>query len=95
VGRAKDQWIHEQDLYQAALGVLVEAGTLQECEYHEGIFFQGSGDLTAAYKLANYQISKEGGAEPGERRDLTDAIKKAYGENSFSDRCERCHDPKR
>lgn len=95
MGGAKDEMIRQQELYQAALGVLVKAGTLEECEYHEGTYFEGSGDLTAAYKLANYDISQQGGAEPSDRREFTDTIKKAYEENSFATRCERCNDPNR
>ncbi len=73
-----------------ALSILVKAGTLERCEGH-GTHFQGSGDLTAAYRLANLSLS-EGGADlsVAERNELTEAIKVAFGEHENMTRCEVC-----
>jgi hypothetical protein len=92
----KKKRIDDVALRQGAFEILVVAGTLRECEHHKGSFLQGTCDLAAAFTLANYQLTKEtfGPATPELRRGLMDAIKKAYGENMFFDRCERCHDPK-
>jgi len=87
---------NEAALRQGALAILVEAGTFQECDYHAGNFFQGTCDLAAAFTLANAQLAKGSFGPPSleTRKALMDAIKKAYGENLFFDRCERCHDRK-
>ena len=95
MGYWSEKMINDASIRQTALDILVEAGTLQTCEYHEGNYFEGTGDLTAAYKLANFQLSQEGGAPPEQRRELTDAIKAAHPENSINNRCEECNDPKR
>jgi hypothetical protein len=95
MGYWSEKMINDAAIRQTALDILVEAGTLQMCEYHEGNYFEGSGDLEAAYRLANYQLTQNGGATPSERRELTDAIKAAYPENSINNRCEECHDPRR
>jgi len=83
--------INDASTRHAALDILWDAGTLQTCGRH-GTYFNGSEDLTAAYKLANYKLTQEGGATPGERRAMTDAIKAAYEDNSILTECERCHD---
>lgn len=85
-----EKQLQEDGVNQTALSILVKAGTLSRCDPH-GTHFQGSGDVTAAYKLANYSLS-EGGADvsAATRRELTDAIKAAYVENEFMTRCEEC-----
>jgi len=87
--------IDEAALRQGALAILVEAGTFQECEHHPGSLIQGTCDLAAAFTLANAQLAKEtfGPAKLETRVALMNAIKKAYRENLFFDRCERCHNP--
>jgi hypothetical protein len=68
----------------------VKAGTLARCEGH-GTHFQGSGDLAAAYRLADHSLPEDS-ADVGsaERRELTDAIKVAFGEHENLIRCEQC-----
>ena len=79
-------------LRQSALSVLVQAGTLRECEHHKGSYIQGTCDLAAAYTVANAEFTKGtfGPMSSEFRNGLIDAIKKAYGENMFFDRCEKC-----
>lgn len=91
MGYWSEKQIDDQARYTFALEILCETGTLETCERH-GTYFEGNGDLTAAYKLANYKLSEDGGASPEERRALTDAIKAAYEENGVATRCERCAD---
>jgi hypothetical protein len=82
--------LQEYGVTQTALSILVAAGTLSQCEPH-GTHFQGSGDLTTAYKYANASLS-EGGADisADTRRELTDAVKAAYAEHEFMTCCEEC-----
>lgn len=82
----------EEAAYDQARDFLVEAGTLEECENHPGTFFDGDGDLEAAYKRANAGISN--GKIPlgqGEtRRAYTDRLKAVYEDNSGLDGCPEC-----
>ncbi len=97
MGSPSENQIDDEALRQSALAILVEAGTFQECDYHAGSLFQGTCDLDAAFTLANLQFAKGtfGPANFDVRKRLMDAVKKAYGENLFFDRCERCHDRKK
>ena len=81
-----------QDLYQMGLELCVEAGVLEECEFHEGTYFQGNSELEEAYKLANVKISRGEFGEPRKenRKEVTDAIKLAYDDNSFALQCYQC-----
>ena len=82
----------EEALRQQALSLLVEVGALEECEIHSGTYFDGNGDLEAAYRLANARItSREVELDDDmSRRDFTDIIKKAYEENYVLDECPAC-----
>jgi hypothetical protein len=68
MGSQKEKWINEMSLRRGALKILVEAGTLQECQHHEGNFFQGTADIAVAFTLANSVLSQEASVEAGERR---------------------------
>lgn len=85
-----EKQLQEDGVNQTALSILVKAGTLSQCEPH-GTHYQGTGDVTAAYKLANYTLS-EGGADvtAEQRRELTDAVKAAYADHEHMTRCEEC-----
>lgn len=89
MGYHSEKMIEDAARYQWALAILCEVGAIHQCLVH-GFYFNGSGDLTAAYKLANYRLTEDGGADPGDRRAMTDAIKKAYMESSCLDQCDRC-----
>ena len=82
----------DEELYNLALAILCEVRALKECDHHCGTFFDGGGDVADAYRLANARVTSGGIAlAPGKtRRDLTDAIKRAYEENAALDACQEC-----
>jgi hypothetical protein len=66
--------------------------SLEECKRHGGLYFDGGSDVDGAYRLANAGITA-GTIQlpPGvSRHDFTDAIKKAYEENSGVGGCPHC-----
>jgi len=75
-----------------AVDFLVSVGTLKECPYHDSSYYDGNGDLEYAYRVLNSKISKgEITLARGQtRRDLTDALKDAYDDNSGLSRCSWC-----
>ncbi len=78
--------------YAEALHLLLEVGALKECENHPGTYMDGSGDLVAAYKLANSRITAGAMEVPsgGSRKDVTDMIEAVYGDNSGLSVCPSC-----
>ncbi|MDP2372131.1 hypothetical protein [Reyranella sp.] len=92
MSRAKDAMMERDEDHNWAIGYLVSLGVLEECEPHEGTYFDGSGDLTGAYKKANTDISN--GTIPlrkGQTRtDITDLLKAAYDDNSGVSKCPIC-----
>jgi hypothetical protein len=86
---------HIEDLEaqrQEGLDICLEAGTVAECENHSGIYFDGGEEVERAYALANHKINK-GKISLGNgrtRKDVTDAVKAAYEDNSLSTECEEC-----
>jgi hypothetical protein len=91
VGIAKRRLEEQEELMNMALKILIETGQLAECEQHPGTYIDQGGDLSAAYKLANYRIT--GGEidipENMDRREFTDIIKSTYEFNN-ADRCWAC-----
>jgi len=87
--------LEEQEArYHMGLGLCIDAGAIDQCEFHEGTYFEGHEDVEAAYRLANARISS-GALRLGEgetRRDVTDAIKEAYEDNAGMSSCARCDD---
>ena len=54
----------------------MEAGVLEQCEYHDDAIFEGSEDITATYKLGNTKFtSGELSGTFDDRREMTDIIK--------------------
>lgn len=84
----------QEALRQEALDVCIAAGTIEECENHEGIYYSGDEEVQEAYKLANTQISRGDIKLSGDmkRRDFTDLVKKVYEESSASHCCNRCEE---
>lgn len=83
----EDQWT----LGAMAERVLCDVGAVKECEFHEQIYFDGNGDLEAAYKLANSRITSGMELSGGmRRRDFTDKIKEVYEELSCAHSCWAC-----
>jgi hypothetical protein len=75
-----------------AIDVLCGVGAIDECEFHDGTYFDGNGDLEAAYKLVNAKISDGEFKLPSGMtcRDLMDAIKNAYEDLSLAESCWAC-----
>lgn len=75
-----------------ALRVALEAGALDECEYHPGVYYEGGSDVQDAYRLANSQITAHKIELPKgfTRRNFTDAIKAVYDDNSLPSECFIC-----
>jgi hypothetical protein len=92
MGYWKNKAMEAEEDYDWARSLLVEVGALEECEYHEGTFFEGNEEVTAAYKLANARITsgdyklKEGQT----RRNVTDLILAVYQDNSALSSCPIC-----
>ncbi|HBT0399322.1 TPA: hypothetical protein MA053_002474 [Klebsiella pneumoniae] len=84
----------QQDKFNVATNIAIEAGVLERCEYCEATVFQGDEDIEEAYKLGNTQFSKgkfEGFFES--RREMTDAIKDAVESGDHAaECCFHCHD---
>ena len=92
MGGMKRMMEEQEARYHWARDFLVEVGTLQACELHEGDFFDGDGDLERAYKVfnarvTNGQITIEDGLT---RRDMTDTLKEVYHDNNGPDSCNSC-----
>lgn len=81
--------IQEQQNYHAALDILCEAGTLAKCPYHEHCSYVKSGDIRAAYMLANNQYSHGEHREFESRRAMTDAMKTVFEEHGVYE-CQHC-----
>lgn len=92
MGIMKQRALAEQEAYYAAVDFLCGLGVLEECENHPGTYFEGSGDITHAYQVANAGITAGTIAlPPGEtRRSYTDRLKATYDDNSGLDACQEC-----
>lgn len=74
---------------QSAERIAVQAGVLRECEFHGTLLGTGS-DSESAYRLGNAKFTKGELKDVfNDRKELTDAIKKAVEENC-SDECNAC-----
>ena len=85
--------LEEQDfLRRMAIVVLRNAGVMKECEFHDEVYLEGSGELEDAYKLANSRITKGDIALPAgtTRRDFTDLIKEVYADECAAAECYLC-----
>lgn len=92
MGITKRMMEQQEALKGAALRILVDASVLEECEVHDGYYYEGGIDVEEAYKLANARITR-GEVELPEgvsRRDFTDIIKEAREENWATDSCTYC-----
>lgn len=90
MGIAKRHMEEMEDKRNLALRIAVDAGVLDECEYHDGTYTEGSNDIEEAYKLGNARITSgelEGAFDS--RREMTDLIKEVVTENC-SDECYSC-----
>jgi len=90
MGMAKRIMMEEEQQRGVAIEIAVEANVLEQCEFHDDTFFEGSEDITEAYKLGNAKISRgelEGGFD--DRTQMTDLIKEVVEENC-ADECPSC-----
>ena len=84
------RYMEEQE-QKVAVGkrIAIEAGVLTVCEIHE-IVSDGGVEIERAYMLGNAMFTAGKLSETfTDRRDMTDAIKKAYEENC-ADGCWQC-----
>jgi hypothetical protein len=73
--------------YQSALSILCNAGALEECEAHDGEYFEGSAPLEDAYRLMTEMTC---GLE--ERKQMRRLIRSVYEENSCLTCCPICEE---
>jgi hypothetical protein len=95
MGIAKEEMLKREGLRAAAVHFLVHVGTLQQCEYHEDVVFEGDGDLNRLWPIAMGERNKgkQGRvpwAEDMKPREFTDLLKEAYEENCGPDSCWSC-----
>ena len=90
MGQAKKHMEEMEGKRNLAISIAVEAGALEECEFHSGTFTEGSSDIENAYKLGNLKITSgelEGAFDS--RREMTDLIKEVVDEHSGGE-CYSC-----
>jgi hypothetical protein len=76
----------QEEKHRVAMGIVIAAGVVKRCEFHEDCLFMGDADKGSAYKLGNYKFSKDELAHVFEtRNEMNDAIKAAIEE------CARCN----
>lgn len=91
MGGAKRYMEEMEARYQQGLAICVEVGAIETCEFH-GDHYEGHGDVEEAYRYANAEVTAGRITLPDgmTRRDLTDAIKNAFEDNSGIDYCPSC-----
>lgn len=90
MGQAKRMMEDQEHQRAVALNIAVEAGTLQECDNHEGTYLADSDDVEEAVALGKEKFSI--GELEGVFTSLSeveDAIRSAYQENC-ADECYSC-----
>lgn len=91
MGHFDEVQAHEDALREIAIEVAVRTGLLQRCPLHEDCFDPLQHDYEAAYKLANFLITKGdplAAAFEGNRKHLTDLIQDIC--TDFGDCCYSC-----
>lgn len=84
----------EQDKFQAATDIAIEAGVLERCEFCDITVYQGDEEIDEAYKLGKFKLSRgEFGNFFTSSEEIMKAIKDAVesGDNA-GDRCYHCHE---
>lgn len=89
MGGAKRDMEEQEAMYGLGLNICVEAGAIEECEFHPGSFYEGQEDVVEAYKLAA-RNTKAGAYGDLSQTDVTDAVKQAYEDNCGIDYCSSC-----
>ena len=90
MGIAKRMMEENEQQLGVAINIAVEADVLAQCEFHNDVFFEGSEDITEAYKLGNAKFSRgELEGDFDDRTQMTDLIKEVVEENC-ADECHSC-----
>ncbi|WP_236184310.1 hypothetical protein [Pseudomonas juntendi] len=79
----------EDAKYMEAVHIAIEAGTLEECEVHQGTYFSDSGDIGEAVELAREKFEK---GEVSNFDDVEELVKKvvAVSEELGAEECFSC-----
>lgn len=88
MGSAKAQMMRQQELYDWAINIAVEAGAVERCIGHEEVFIDKFDDEAKkrAYAIGTNQL--KAGGDMNEREDLMAAIKSVLAEAAWS--CPYC-----
>jgi len=79
----------QEEQLDVAIEIALDARVLRKCEYH-GTLMAGDPDIQAAYRLGNARFTAgQYRGDFDDRREMTDAIKKAVEDNS-PDECYSC-----
>ncbi len=90
MGGAKRMMEENEAKRGIALQIALEAGVLEQCEFHDDCIYEGGEEIESAYKLANHKVSHgelEGVFE--NRREMTDIIKDVV-EDHAAEECYAC-----
>ncbi len=91
MGQSKRHMEEQERKRDDALAIAIQAGVIEECEFHPGTYYDGGADIEEAYKLGNFLFSQgdvEGAFDS--RREMTDFIKEAVEEYHAVDECQCC-----
>jgi len=91
MGQAKHMMEEMESKRAAALSIAIQAGVIEECEFHDACYFDGGADIEDAYKLGNHLFSQGDVKDAFDsRREMTDLIKEVVEENRVADECQWC-----
>jgi hypothetical protein len=82
MGQAKKDMMRRDDMENIAMGVLVKAGAVKECDLHEGIYLDNEDPdaVNKAYAIGT-NLWKSGEID-GDREEFMESIKNAYETNA-------------
>ncbi|GAB7527938.1 hypothetical protein PS3A_03440 [Pseudomonas sp. 3A(2025)] len=90
MGGAKRLMEEQENQHNVAIGIAIDAGALEECEYHEGTYLAGSDDVEEAVELGREKFAS--GDLAGifaSVAEVDEAIRNAVIENG-ADECYSC-----
>ncbi|HDR9028357.1 TPA: hypothetical protein QDB14_002551 [Burkholderia vietnamiensis] len=90
MGIGKRMQQEDDERRHAVLQLCIEAGSVSECEYHSGTYFDGGESVQAAYDLTKKQFFA--GETYGFKNvgDLLALVKDVYDDNSGAEECPAC-----
>jgi len=78
----------DQDRFNVATEIAIDAGVLERCEFCEATVFRGDEEVDEAYKLGNTKFTQgELKGTFASRREMTDAIKAAAESGDHAAEC--------